>query len=177
MSLADDLRGKLDAAMEDLASLQVRLHEIESLEESLRDANGQLSQTSARVSELTASARAAQESLGLTVKALERATDVMMRLEPAVITSAIQEADTSIKAAIEDSSTKLTESVSQRAETIERSINTSQETTRQQMTEQEVRQAKRHAKDVRAFKWIGALGLLSLAGLILLAVLILLSVR
>ena len=177
MSLADDLRGKLDAAMEDLASLQVRLHEIESLEESLRDANGQLSQTSSRVSELTASARAAQESLGLTVKALERATDVMMRLEPAVITSAIQEADTSIKAAIEDSSTKLTASVSQRAETIERSINTSQETTRQQMTEQEVRQAERHAKDVRAFKWIGALGLLSLAGLILLAVLILLSVR
>ena len=176
MSLADDLRGKLDAAMEGLASLQARLHEIEGLEESLRDANGQLSQTSSRVSELTASARAAQESLGLTVKALERATDVMMRLEPAVITSAIQEADTSIKAAIEDSSTKLTESVSQRAETIGQSINTSQETTRQQMTEQEARQAERHAKDVRVFKWIGSLGLLSLAGLVVLTVLILLSV-
>ena len=177
MSLADDLRGKLDAAMEDLASLQVRLHEIESLEESLRDANGQLSQTSSRVSELTASARAAQESLDLTVKALERATDVMMRLEPAVITLAIQEADMSIKAAIEDSSTKLTESVSQRAETIEQSISASQETTRQQIMEQESLQAERHAEDARVFKWFGSLVLLSLAGLVVLAVLILLSVR
>ncbi len=177
MSLADDLRGKLDAATGELASLQLRLNEIVGLEESLRDANGQLFQTSSRVSELTVSARAAQESLDLTVKALERATDVMMRLEPAVITSAIQEADTSIKAAIEDSSTKLTESVSQRAEAIEQSINTSQATTRQQVTEQEARQAERHAYDVRVFKWIGAVGLLSIAVLVVLAVLILLSVR
>ena len=87
MSLADDLRGKLDAATGELASLQLRLDEIVGLEESLRDANGQLFQTSSRVSELTVSARAAQESLDLTVKALERATAVMMRLEPAVITS------------------------------------------------------------------------------------------
>ena len=176
MSLADDLRGKLDAAMGDLASLQARLHEIENLEESLRDANGQLSQTSTRVSELTSSARAAQESLGMTVKALERATDVMMRLEPAVITSAIQEADTSIRGAIEDSSANLTESVSKQAETIEQSLNTSQETTRQQMTEQETRQAESHAENVRAFKWIVSLGLLNLAGLVVVAVLILLNV-
>ena len=126
---------------------------------------------------LTASARVAQESLDLTVKALERATDVMMRLEPTVITSAIQEADTSIKAALEDSSTKVTDSVSLRAEAIEQSITASQEATRQQMTEQEARQAERHAKDVGMFKWIGAVGLLSLAGLATLAVLILLSVR
>ena len=166
MSLADDLRSKLDEAIGGLETLRARLDEIEGLKESLRDANGQLFETSSHVSELVLSARAAQESLDLTVRALEQAIDVMMRLEPAVITSAIQEADTSIKAAIENSTTKLSESV-----------NASQESIQQQMAEKETRHTERHAKDARTFKWIGSLAAFALAALVVLAIFTLLSVQ
>ena len=52
MSLADDLRGKLDEATGRLAHLGKRLDEIESLEDSLRQANGGLAQASSDISAL-----------------------------------------------------------------------------------------------------------------------------
>ena len=177
MSLADDLRGKLDSAIGDLANLKVKLYEIESLEESLRDANGQLAQTSSRVSELAASARAAQESLDLTVKALEQATEVMMRLEPAVITAAIQEADTSIKAAIEENSTKLSGIVTERVHEVKQSISTSQEAVQLQVREQEAQHIERHAKDARVFRWISSFTILALVAVVVLGVFTVFSVR
>ena len=177
MSLVDDLGDKLEVASNELAALQKKLDEIESLEESLRGANGQLSQTSSQVSELTATAREAQESLGLTLKAMERATDVMMQLEPAIIRSAIQEADTSIKVAIEDNSTRLSGLVSERTQAINQSISENHELTQHQMREQAVKHAKRQAKDVKIFKWIGFLTLFTLIALVVLAILIFINTQ
>ena len=177
MSLSDDLGDKLEAASSGLIALRLRLDKVESLEESLRNANGQLSQTSSQVSELSAAAREAQESLGLTLKALERATDVMMRLEPAVITSAIQEADTSTKAAIEDGSTRLFGLMSERTKAINQSISENHEVTRRQMRGQATKHAERQAKDVRAFKWVGSLILVALTALVVLATLTFINTR
>ena len=170
MSLAEDLRGKLDAARDDLSNLQIRLHEIASLEESLRATSGHLADTSSQVSELVASAREAQKSLGLTVRALEQATEVMMRLEPAVITSAIEESSTATKDTIAENSSNLSAHVSERSQAIEQSILSSQETSRQQLSEQQAEHQARYGKDIRTFKWMGSLTLFGLIALVVLAV-------
>ena len=175
MSLAEDLRGKLDAARDDLSNLQSRLHEIASLEESLRATSGHLADTSSQVSELVASAREAQKSLDLTVKALEQATEVMMRLEPAVITSAIEESSKSTKEAMAENSSNLALHVSEQSQAIEQSIVTSQETARQQLSKQQAGHQERYEKDVRTFKWIGSLTIVGLVALVALSVIALLD--
>ncbi len=177
MSLVDDLGDKLEAASNELAALQGRLDRTESLRESLRNADGNLAETSSQVSELAAAAREAQGSLDLTLKALEQATGVMMQLEPAIITSAIQETDTSIKVAIEDNSTRLSGLVSERTQAINQSISENHEVTQHQMREQATKHAERQAKDVKIFKWIGFLTLFALIALVVLAILILINTQ
>ena len=191
MSLADDLRDKLEQTTANLANLAQKLDDVESLGESLREASGGLAQTSSGISELAASARAAQESLGATLKALEQVTSAMMRLEPAVITSAIQATDTSIKAAIKDRSKELSLLVSEQSQAISQSIVANREVT-QQMREKAAHQTAVITSAIQAtdtsikaaikdrsielsslFKWIGSLTLFALTALVVLTIYIL----
>ena len=164
MSLADDLRGKLDEATGRLANLGKRLDEIESLEDSLRQANGGLAQASSDISALAASARAAQESLDATLKALAQATEVMMRLEPAIITSAIETTDMSIRTAIEGSSKEISGLVSDQADAVNRSTSENHRNTQQFIR----RLSQEQSKAVRVSTWIGSLTLIVMVILVIL---------
>lgn len=177
MSLTEDLRGKVEAAMGRLVSLAERLDEIESLEQSLREANGGLAQVSANISELAGSARTAHESLDATLKALERAADALVRLDPGTISSAIEATNTSMKVAIADSSKELSGHVSEQAQAITQVVSTNHDATQQQLREQAAQQAERRANDVKVFKWIGSLLLTLLIILVILAVLIFINIQ
>ena len=129
MSVTDDLQEKIEETRGDLAKLRKKLDEIEQLEQTLRAANDGLAQAGYNVSELAGIARMTQESLGATLVALEEVTQIVLRLEPDAILSAIQATDTSIKSEVKDVSNELTNSVSKHSQNLLESINTSHETT------------------------------------------------
>ena len=112
MSVTDDLQEKIEETRGDLAKLRKKLDEIEQLEQTLRAANDGLAQAGYNVSELAGIARMTQESLDATLVALEEVTQIVLRLEPDAILSAIQATDTSIKSEVKDVSNELTNSVS-----------------------------------------------------------------
>ena len=129
MSVTDELQEKIEETRDDLAKLRKKLDEIEQLEQTLRAANDGLAQAGYNVSALAGIARMTQESLGATLVALEEVTQIVLRLEPDAILSAIQATDTSIKSEVKDVSNELTNSVSEHSQNLLESINTSHETT------------------------------------------------